>query len=213
MVAIILIIVLTCGNINQIDSYTPSEYYTSRSINIVYVQPIGEEYTDTEKSYTDQSVKDAFTFWSDLIPTPDIHERDQLNISSNPYNSLITEWCNCSFTKEITNTLTIFVIDNSVSKADLLGSAGYPSEYFSFIVVILDASPISLAAQIAHEMGHIYFYLPDFYKTNPCQGIDIMCYPQKAYERKFYGCLTKQFLADKGFGQACYRVNLPFITQ
>lgn len=207
---IVAIVLIVCPLFHQIEHN--QELYLNRAVNIVHVQPPRETFTQSEKDHVVESVHAAFDFWHDYLPTPVLQEERDLQIQKEPYLSVITEWCNCSFTHEITDTLTIFVVDNSNSRASLGGIAGYPSEYFSFMVVLLDSNPSLLSAQIAHELGHIYFNLPDFYKTDTCQQIDIMCYPNPAFKQKFIGCLSLQHLAELSLSSPCKRIYLPSVT-
>ena len=170
-------------------------------IDIIFVSPPNEVFTDEEKKYTIESVQNAVSFWNKEY---DIHTQD-LTIDSNPYTVTMDQWCQCNiFTAEV--SIRLFIIDNSESKALLFNHyAGYAQNYLQIGVLVLDSSPVELAAQIAHELGHIFYNLDDMYTIHGmCNQIDIMCYPQSAYSQRFIGCLTLAYI-----GAPCNTIHLP----
>lgn len=177
--------------------------WLSMPLNVIFVEPVGEIFTDSEKQYALESIRNGYDFWD--IPMPEVHTSD-LQIASNPYASIITDWCTCVLVADISKT--IYVIDNSESKLLLFGNqGGYAQNYFGIAVLVLDAAPVELSARVAHELGHVYYNLPDFYLTpGKCNQEDIMCYPQIPYQHKFKGCLTMELL-----GTPCYKVSLPLV--
>lgn len=181
----------------------PQEY--KEVLQVIFIVPSGEQLTDSEQEYTLQSIRNGYTFWNKDIPEV---QSSITAIDTDPYGGVITEWCICVLSA--TDSTTIYVIDNSSGKQLLFNSqGGYAQEYYKFIVLVYDASPVELSARVAHELGHILYSLPDFY-TEPlqCQQIDIMCYPQIAYEKRFIGCLSLAYI-----GAPCIRTTLPLIIK
>lgn len=170
-----------------------------RDVTIILVEPSGEEFTSEEQAYAIQSVDDAFKFWK--LPYR-IKEVKFLIPDTDPTQNVLYEWCNCSFTQETETELTIFIVD---TRRPFFGyAAGYAQDYLGIIVVGMSAP---LAPNIAHEMCHVYYHLPDLYLTGNC-SLDIMCSPVEAYQRGFIGCISLAYM-----GSPCNYVYLPEVEK
>ncbi len=86
----------------------------------------------------------------------------------------------------------------------LSGTHGTASHQFMFAVTT-SASPWP-DATIAHEFGHLYFGLPDWYLDGECNQTDIMCNHVQAYLNGVIGCKSLAYL-----GSPCMSVSLPLI--
>lgn len=169
-------------------------------IHLLFVQPSGETYTDQEKIETIQAVHDAAQFWG---YTAIITSSDILKTDKDVFNEPISDWSTLSVAPQ--NEVYIFVIDNSNSGSLLFGYGGYAQNYYRLIAVVNKGAQ---AAHIAHELGHIIYDLPDWYKIpGKCMQIDIMCDSEPAYNQHFKGFDTMRFI-----GEPVYQIALPVVV-
>lgn len=83
--------------------------------------------------------------------------------------------------------------------------------YGSNALVVLDPRQLPWTPQstVAHELGHILYNLPDWYRTDPTctRGMDLMCNAEAAYVHGWLGCRSLAWI-----GSPCKTTYLP-LTQ
>jgi hypothetical protein len=169
----------------------------ARPIQIVFVEPQGETFTNEEKAEATRAVADAALFWQPYADLQ-IESAQTITTTADPYSDLT--WSNQYLTLN-NSGLTVFVIDNSNSRLYMDGAVGFSQDYYGAVYAVLDSAPGALPAIIAHEFGHAVWQLPDL----PRGRNDIMSMPPTyAYHNGFIGC---QSLNQVGGG--CAKVWLP----
>ena len=169
-------------------------------IHLLFVQPTGETYTPQEQAETVQSIKDAAAFWGyNAIIT----DTQFLTVTEDVYYQPLNMWS--VLPAEQSKDIYIFVVDNTNHKETLFGYGGYAQNYYRLLVVLNDRAE---DARIAHELGHILYDLPDWYRRpGKCNAPDIMCDAEAAYKQNIKGCNTLDFI-----GAPCYRIYLPLVV-
>lgn len=165
-----------------------------RKISVVFVEPVGEEFTVEEQAQAVQKVIDSAEFWqgfSSLSIASTQLITTEYDVLSDPGMSLQLNNLRIS-----AHDLPVVVIDNSNSGRYLFdkysGLASYAAVY------VLTSTN---AAIYAHEFGHALYDLPHQYQ----EPVDIMSLdPQFAYNRHTIGCASLKVL-----GRECYKVYLP----
>jgi hypothetical protein len=208
LTSILLCIVVALGSASPqgpLDHYDPTfADSTGKPVHLILITPPGETFTQEEADTYAPKVRRALDWWKELSPVP---------ISSTiVLTSHVTLTSTEVFTYPVLATypmlaedhLTVFIVDNTVShlrfhegKADGVG--------FAHRATWVTTDAWSFESVQAHEFGHLYFMLPDWYLTGDgCELYDIMCWHAAAYPEKRLGCQTLEFL-----GHPCRRIYLP----
>jgi hypothetical protein len=168
-------------------------------VHLLFIQPTGEVYTQQEQAETIQAVHDSAAFWGYAV---DIVDTQLITTNVDVYNEPITMWSTLSVAEQ--NEVYVYAVDHSSSGALLFGYGGYAQDYYRLLVIV---NGNAQDARIAHELGHVLYGLPDWYKIpGKCNAPDIMCDAEYAYRKNIKGCNTLAFL-----GTPCYTISLPLI--
>lgn len=172
----------------------------TRAITVVFVEPPGEQFTGTMQAQAYADTAQALAWWEALSPTPTtlrITATRTMTVTSDVYATL----------PYFSGDLTIVIIDNQQSARLLDDRArGLANPSAGMVWVVHGTGGISLQADIAHELGHAVYGLPDRYQTpGACVAMDIMCFRHdQAYAAHWIGCGS---LAD--LGAPCRATYLP----
>lgn len=160
-------------------------------LHVVFVQPVGEEFSQDEMIRSLDNIRGAISFWQELSPIPitiTISDTAIVTATDSIFNDiyLMSAWD------------TLYIVDNSSSGKYLFGdSDGWST---TSAIYVVSSAP---ASTYAHEFGHYYFALAHQYQ----ESIDIMSLaPEVAYQRNFIGCAS---LAE--LGKPCDKVHIPII--
>lgn len=173
----------------------------NRSIDIIYVQPLGETFTEDEQQQAYQNVLASAAYWQDLSPittTLSIASTQlittEYDVLSDPGMVLQLDSVHVSYAN-----LPLVVIDNSNSGRYIYdNSVGIAS--YAAIYVISSAG----AATYAHEYGHAFYNLPHQYQSAyDIMGLD----PYPAYQRHTIGCASLAVL-----GKPCTQIFIPIVN-
>lgn len=189
------------------DHYDPSfEDSTHKPIHVVFLTPPGETTTPAEISEGVGSVTSALRWWQELLPPPltitsTISDVAVLPTTTEVYTNPVSTYLSLAGTN--LDTLYVFVVDNSSSQRQFYEgqTVGLAYAHMATWVVL---NPRDAAAIQAHEFGHLYFMLPDWYLSPPCMETDIMCLTDIAYPNKSIGCQSLEWL-----GHPCKKVFIP----
>jgi hypothetical protein len=168
-------------------------------IYLIFVQPKGEEYTTQEQAYSIEQVHKAVGFWGYTATI----ETAFITTEQDVYTLPIDSW---GILPAVEGTaITIYVVDNSQSRSLYFGSyGGYAQDYYRLATGL---SSTFLAATLAHELGHVLYGLPDWYRDPTlCYATDIMCDGVAAFNAGVIGCRTLDFI-----GRPCKKIYLPRI--
>lgn len=171
-----------------------------RDVFILYVQPVGETFTQEEQQYAMNNAIAAIDYWQELSPITTSVTIIGSAVITAP-DDILDDPYGLIWDAHIPDgALPIIIIDNSESRralyADTILGMGYPNVMF----IVNEVGPDIYA----HEFGHTLYGLtdkPDIY--------DIMdSFPMLAYDRHMIGCGS---LAE--LGKPCTTIALPMVTR
>lgn len=166
-------------------------------IYLIFVEPSGETYTPQEQAYTIEQVQHATAFWGYTTQI----ETSMLYPQQDAFSLPLDTWATLPSAEG--SAITIYVVDNSESRRLFFGSyGGYAQDFYRAATGL---SSTFLAATLAHELGHVLYGLPDWYRDPTlCYATDIMCDGVAAYNAGVIGCRTLDFI-----GRPCEKIYLP----
>lgn len=170
-----------------------------RVLSVVFVEPVGEQFTNEEKDVELEKLRIAIHYWEELSPVT-------TTLTLLPQTSTITAEADIfdqpyvSHQSLADQDLLILIFDNSQSQETFYNYAlGLALPSLIYIVSSTGADVY------AHELGHAVYNLPHQYHTD----YDIMnLYPLAAFQLHRIGCGS---LAE--LGRACTSVYLPVISR
>lgn len=163
-----------------------------RGITIVFVEPPGEQFTNTMQAQAYGDTAQALAWWKTLSPIPTelrVKATRAITGTNEVYTTL----------PYFSGDLTIVIIDNQQSGRLLEDRArGLANGDAGMVWVVLGTGGMPLQADIAHEIGHAVYGLPDLYQTpDACVAMDIMCFRHdQAYAARWIGCGSRALLGD-----------------
>lgn len=170
-----------------------------RDVRIVFVEPVGEAYSPVRATQAQTAITSAAAFWSGYAALS-VTSTSILTTTGDTFGDLT--WSLPMLAPN--GPVTIFILDNNVSNARLPGGdVGDAQDYYGAIWVCQFGDV--LPAVLAHELGHVLFGLPDWYRAPElCAHPDIMCDHVAAFQRGFIGCASLAFI-----GTPCHEVFIP----
>ncbi len=175
----------------------------SKPVHIVYIEPVGEIFTQQEQEQTYSYVENAIQYWQTLSPittTLSIVDTEFLTTTEDvlEYPGLASYLNN---KVRISDTeVYLYIIDNSNSLRFISQDNDGLADYYSIWV-----TTSSLDSTYAHEFGHNLYNLPHQFQ----ESIDIMgLYPKAAFDRHTIGCASLQELGSK-----CHIILLPIVSR
>lgn len=175
---------------------------------LVVVESPGETLDAKRRAAAAAAIADALTWWAALGPRPLAWELadERTIIVADPFDG--AGWIGPHLTYQ-GEQLEIYLVANEAGHQGLLGG-----QYAGFALPAYRAAAVTswsaggLTANLAHELGHVLYGLPDLYELGRgCLEVDIMCEPATAYGQGWIGCRS---LAALGVG--CHRVWLPGVA-
>jgi hypothetical protein len=186
-----------------------SQAAAARPIVVTFVTPPGETTTEDEMQQGVRAVEAAVQWWQEVYADTPPTRIEVAGVFPAPNNVDVYrehEWIGAA-----SNIWRIYLVDNSESKrrftfenAEVEGFA-----YQGYTASVVLTGDWQRPAAIAHELGHVFFSLPDTYTfpvTWRCPEVDLMCNPDQAYVARTLGCRTRANL-----GAPCRQVWLPLM--
>lgn len=168
----------------------------TRSIQVVFIQPQNEEFTDAEQRKVLTDLNAALNYWNVNAPL-----YYTIVISSTYFLTTTEDILNETNRPVPVEDLAIFVVDNSNSGRYLLQNrfVGIASDTSIWTVTTANAETY------AHELGHLLYRLGHHYD----QEVDIMnLTPEIAWSYQILGCATAEDV-----GKPCRKYYLPIVLQ
>lgn len=168
----------------------------TRHIQVVFIEPSGETFTQQEQQAALLNLSAALSYWHRHAPLP--------------YTTIISSTYLITTSEDILNEtnrpihvedLAVFIVDNSNSRAYLLQNrfVGLASDTTIWTVTSANAETY------AHELGHMLYDLNHHYD----QEVDIMnLVPEIAWTQDVLGCAT-----SLDIGRPCKQIYIPFFGQ
>lgn len=173
-----------------------------RDVRVVFVEPAGESFNHPHATAAQSAIESAMAFWQGHAQLV-IVSTSIISLTGDTFGDLT--WSLPMLAPN--GPVTIFVLDNTLSNARLPGGdVGDAQDYWGAIWVCQFGDV--LPAVLAHELGHVLFGLPDWYRVpDACAHPDIMCDHVAAFQRGFIGCQSLAFI-----GTSCHAAYLPRIS-
>jgi hypothetical protein len=167
----------------------------ARAIHVVFVEPPGEVYSQAQADRAMTAIDGAVAFWGAYAHLH-VTSTQIISPSGDIYADLT--W-SLAYVQPAARDVTVFILDNQHSG----GRMGEAQEYYGAVWATVYGD--ILPAVLSHELGHVLFGLPDWYRVpGACTHPDIMCDHVAAYARGFIGCESLAWI-----GQPCHRMYVP----
>lgn len=174
-----------------------SQEIPHRDLQVVFIQPADEEFTQEEQNKALNDLRAAFAYWDRHAPLS-----YTVQISSTLFMTTTEDILNETNRPVHVDDLAIFIVDNSNSREYLLQNRfiGLASDTTIWTLTLANAETY------AHEIGHMLYGLGHHYDS----AVDIMnLVPEVAWQLDTLGCATRKDLV--ALASQCQQYYFPMI--